>query len=151
MKIELMSWEQCQREHIRKVEVDVERINSILKMCSVRLRVATDIKLDNETASIIAEDFYEIIKELLTAVLLFAGFKSDNHECLIAFFKKSYPEKEYEACIIYELKRIRNKINYEGFFIEKNYIEKNKLEFLHIIQFLTEIITEKLKNDKKKY
>lgn len=149
MKTELMSWEQCQREHIRKVEVDIERINSILKMCSVRLKVTTQIKLDNETASILAENYYEIIKELLIALLLFARFKSDNHECLIAFFKKSYPEKEYETNIIYELKRIRNKINYEGFFIEKDYIERNKLEFLHVIQFLEDIIKEMLKNNKE--
>ncbi|MBS3169280.1 hypothetical protein J4210_02245 [Candidatus Woesearchaeota archaeon] len=149
MKPELMSWEKCKAEHIRKVEVDTERINSILKMCSVRLRVVVEIKLDHETASIIAEDFYEIIKELLTATLLFAGFKSDNHECLIAFFKKIYPEKEYETEIMYELKRIRNKINYEGFFIDKSYIERNKLEFSHIIHFLEDVIKEKLKNNKK--
>ena len=67
---------------------------SILKLCNVRLRIVLDVKLDSETASIIAENYYEIIKELLTALLLLSGRKSDNHECLIAFFKKNYPQKD---------------------------------------------------------
>jgi len=104
------------------------------------------VKLDEETASIIAEDYYEIIKELLTALLLLNGKKSDNHECLITFFKKIYPEKEYETIVIYELKRIRNAIDYEGIFVREDYVERNKLEFLHIIDFLNKEIEEKLKS-----
>ena len=47
---------------------------------------------------------------------------------------------------IQELKIIRNKINYEGLFIEKEYIERNKLEFEPVIQFLKKEIEEKLKS-----
>ena len=90
-----MSWDEC-NSHFRDVSADFEKIRSILKMCKVRLKVVNQIKLDEETASIIAENNYEIIKELLTALLLSKKKKSDNHECLIAFFKKEYPEKEYE-------------------------------------------------------
>ena len=110
------------------------------------MRVLQEIPLDEETASIIAEDYYEIIKELLTALLLLSGKKSDNHECLISFFKKNYPQKEYEITIIYELKKIRNAIDYEGLFVEESYITRNGLEFKHIISFLTQEIEEKLKN-----
>ena len=136
MKKEIMGWEQCTNEHIRTVSVDQDKVMSILKMCSIRLRVLKQIKLDDETASIIAEDYYEVIKELLTALLLTKGLKSNNHECLISFFKKSYSEKEYEIKLIHELKSIRNKISYEGLFVEKNYLDRNQLEFNHIINFL---------------
>ncbi len=145
MKRELMGWEECSK-HIRKVMIDYDKIRSIRKLCEVRLRVVQQIKLDPETASLIAEDYYEIIKELLTALFLLSGRKSDNHECLITFFKKSYPEKEYETTLIHELKRIRNAINYEGLFVDKNYLERNTLEFLQIICFLNKEIEEKLKN-----
>ena len=141
-----MSWGECEKNYIRTVTIDFERINSILKMCTVRLRVLGGVKLDEETASLIAEDYYEIIKELLTALLLLHGLKSDNHECLISFFKKNYPENEYEINLIHELKGIRNKIDYEGLFIEKDYIERNILEFKHIIEFLKKEIEEKLKS-----
>lgn len=145
MKKELMGWEECSG-HLRQVFIDVEKAKSILKLCQVRVKVLSNVKLDDETASIIAEDYYEIIKELLTALLLLSGRKSDNHECLIAFFKKNYPQKEYETAAIYELKRIRNAIDYEGLFVEKSYVERNKLEFKHIIDFLTTAAEEKLKN-----
>ncbi len=145
MKKELMGWEEC-IGHLRNVSKDVDKAKSILKLCNVRLRIVLGVKLDSETASIIAEDYYEIIKELLTALLLLSGKKSDNHECLIAFFKKDYPQKEYEIATIYELKRIRNAIDYEGLFVDKSYVERNRLELKHIIEFLTREVEEKLKN-----
>ena len=146
MKKELTGWGECEREFIRSVKVDEDKTNSILKMCQIRIKVLKQIELDEETASVIAGDYYEIIKELLTALLLLNGLKSSNHECLISFFKKNYLDKEYETKVIHELKGIRNKINYECFFVEKSYVERNKLEFEHIIKFLKKEIEEKLKS-----
>ena len=70
MKKEIINWGICLNEHILKVEPDKEKINSILKMSKVRLRFIKIQKADNETASIICESYYEIIKELLIALLL---------------------------------------------------------------------------------
>jgi uncharacterized protein (UPF0332 family) len=142
MRKEMMDWDICKKEHIRKVSVDKDKINSILKMCSVRLKFVKKQEVDNETASIVTEGYYEIIKELLTALLLKNGLKSDNHECLISFFKKNYSEYEYEINIIYELKNIRNRISYNGLFVEKQYLIKNKLEFEHIIKLLIKLVRE---------
>ena len=142
MKREIMDWDICKKEYIREVSIDKDKINSILKMCSVRLKFAKKQEINDETASLITEDYYEIIKELLTALLLKNGLKSGNHECLISYFKKNYPDYEYETNIVYELKNIRNRINYDGFFIEKQYLIKNKLEFEHIIEILVGLIKE---------
>ncbi len=78
----------------------------------------------------------------MTALLLKNGLKSDNHECLISYLKKNYPSYEYETNIIFGLKNIRNRINYDGFFVDKQYLIKNKLEFEHIIELLIKLITE---------
>ena len=86
-KREIMDWNVCTKEPVRKVSIDSDKINSILKMCEVRLIFVQKQDVDEESASIISEDYYEIIKELLTALLLKHGLKSDNHECLISFFK----------------------------------------------------------------
>jgi uncharacterized protein (UPF0332 family) len=139
---ELMTWEMCKREHVKTVQPDTERIKSILKMCEVRLRVTEAVELDDQTASVIAADYYEIIKELLTALLLKNGLKSDNHECLIAFFKNKYPKYEYEIQAIHQLKDVRNRVSYEGIFVQKSYIEMNKLEFKHIIELLEKLVKE---------
>lgn len=144
MKKEVMGWETCLKEHIKKVETDKEKIKSIKKMCSIRQKVIKDIKLDEEKASIVAESYYEIIKELLVALLNSFGLKSDNHECLIAFFKNKFPKYEYEAGIIYDLKNIRNRIVYDAIFVKKEYITNNKLEFEHIIKLLDSLIDKNL-------
>lgn len=133
---EIMNWKICEEEHIKKVEPDYEKIKSIIKMCDIRLKVLKEITLDEETASIIATDYYEVIKELLTALLLKNGLKSNKHECLISFFKKKYPEHEYETTIIHQLKDVRNRVSYDGIFVKKEYIINNKLEFEHIIELL---------------
>lgn len=139
---EIMDWKICISEHIRKVEPDSEKIASIRKMCNVRLRVVKEIKIDGETASIIAADYYEIIKELLTALLLKNGLKSNNHECLISFFRHKFPECEYEYRIMHQLKNVRNRVSYDGIFVSKEYIDSNKLEFEHIFNLLDKLLAE---------
>lgn len=137
---EIMNWGVCKEDHIRKVDVDKDKINSILKMCSVCLRMTKKQEIDKETASVITRDYYEIIKELLTALLLKNGIKSDNHECLISYFKENFPDYEYEIKIIHELKNVRNRVCYDGVFVEKEYLIKNRLEFEHIIELLVKFI-----------
>ena len=136
----IMNWQQCLEDHIKKVDPDNEKINSIIRMCNIRLKVLKQIKIDQETASVIASDYYEVIKELLTALLLKKGLKSDNHECLISFFKQNFPEYEDEAKIIHQLKDVRNRVSYDGVFVKKEYVETNKLEFQHIIDLLKKLL-----------
>ena len=135
-----MGWNICLHEHIKKIEPDNEKIESIRKMCRVRLRVVGQVAIDDETASVVAEDYYEIIKELLVALLLKNGLKSDNHECLISFFKNSFYKYEFEARTIHQLKDVRNRVSYDGIFVKKEYITSNKLEFEHIIQLLDNLL-----------
>jgi uncharacterized protein (UPF0332 family) len=139
---ELMSWNICEREHVKKVAVDSEKINSIKKMCKIRLKVVNESKGDDERAFIIAEDYYEIIKELLTALLLKHGLKSDNHECLIAFFNHKFSQYSDEVQTIHQLKEVRNRTSYDAVFVKKSYIDMNKLEFEHIIKLLEKLIDE---------
>ncbi|PIN79445.1 hypothetical protein COV16_04135 [Candidatus Woesearchaeota archaeon CG10_big_fil_rev_8_21_14_0_10_34_8] len=139
---EIMSWNICLKEHVKNVEPDHDKIKSIQKMCRIRLRVTKDIELDEETASIIATDYYEIIKELLTALLLKHGLKSNNHECLISFFKENYTKYEYETQTMHSLKNVRNRVSYDGIFVKKEYIDSNKLEFEHCIELLNKLVKE---------
>ncbi len=137
---EIMDIGECMKKHMRKVEPDPERIRSIIKVADARLKSIRQIKKDDETTSIIVEGYYEIIKELLTALLLRDGFRSDNHECLISFFKQAHPQYEYESLTIHELKNIRNRINYDGIFVEPGYLSFNELEFRHIIGLLKGLV-----------
>lgn len=135
-----MDFKVCMKRHLRRVVCDESKVNSLVKIADARLKAIRQIKKDEETASIIVEGYYEIIKELLVALLLKHGFKSENHECLISFFKNNYPDYEYEVTIIHNLKNIRNRINYDGLFVKPHYLEDNELEFIHIISTIKDKI-----------
>jgi len=139
---EMMDWNTCLSGHIKKVSIDEEKILSIKKMCAVRLKVTRMINVDDETASVVAVDYYEVIKELLVALLLRYGMRSDNHECLISFFKNKFSNYEYEVSMMHSLKEVRNRVSYDGIFVKKEYIQNNKMEFEHMITLLGKLLDE---------
>lgn len=141
---ELMLWDECVKNHIIKIEKDEERARALTKMAALRYEYWSNTRFDKKFASIAVDGYYEVVKELLTALLYLNGYKSDNHECLIAYLKEFYPDLAYEVGIIHQLKNIRNDIDYRGFFVSSDYLERNKLEFKHIIEKLQEIITKKI-------
>tara|TARA_Y100000310_G_C20423783_1_gene687965 strand:+ start:280 stop:735 length:456 start_codon:yes stop_codon:yes gene_type:complete len=142
MAKEIMDFERCKKEFIRKADKDIEKIKSLLKMAELELNLISKTEANSDTASKLAKDYYEVIKELLTALLLSHGMKSSNHECLVSFLKMKYPKHEYEAKMVHELKNIRNRISYDGYFVDKDYVAKNKMEFHHIVKLLNGLIIE---------
>jgi len=139
---EIMDFELCKKTHLKSVEPDKAKIASIRLMCKARQKLLAKAELDSETAPVIASDYYEIIKELLVALLLKNGLKSDNHECLISYFKKNYSQYEYEAKAMHQLKEVRNRASYDGVFVKKEYVLSNSLEFKGIIDLLNKLLEE---------
>lgn len=134
------------RCHIKNVQKDFEKVTGLVKVAKARIKALKQIKIDEQTSTIIIEQYYESIKELLTALLLANGKKSKNHEKLIEYFKKHYDYK-YESQIIEELRKYRNKINYEGIFVKPEYLKKNKLEFNHIFSVIAELVEHQLSDN----
>lgn len=110
-------------DSIISVTPDSEKAKSILKMSSVRSEMITTLNQDKFT-SLVVENYYEIIKELITAIMLLDGFKTLSHVELIQYLKNTYKddflESEYE--LIDQLRKIRNRIAYDGFFVNPDYI-----------------------------
>ena len=136
-----MDWSLCDRNFIKRVEVDKERVGSIVKMALKRLERARSTKVIKDNVSFVVEDYYEVIKELLVAFMLKNGFRSKNHQCLISYF---YKEKklEREAILIAQMSFYRNRLNYYGDSIPLVFHEENKKEFEEIIKILKGIIKE---------
>ncbi len=139
----VMNFELCKKNYLKHVEIDQNKINSILHMSKNRFDFIKQIKYKNKYSSIICENYYEIIKELLIALLLRYNLKSNNHECLISFFKYKFPKYEYESLVIHQLKNRRNLLQYEIKLIEYNYLLKNEKVFLKIIDILKRLINLK--------
>ncbi|MBW2976987.1 hypothetical protein KY347_06085 [Candidatus Woesearchaeota archaeon] len=138
--INIMSWGLCASKFIRNVEVDEEQIISIVETADKRLEFIKSNKVTNENVSFIVENYYEIVKELLVALLLKNGIKSSNHQCLISYFYKEFPDYEFEANLISQMSRLRNRLNYYGEKIDFEFYDKNKKEFGKLIALIKNLI-----------
>ena len=140
--INIMDWNKCEREFIRKVEPDKEKAKSIVETSLKRLDFIKVITPNKNNISFIIENYYEIIKELLVAMLLKKGLKSKNHQCLFSYFYKKHPDYEYETNLILKLSFLRNRLNYYGELIDKSFYDKNKDEFIKIIDLLLRMVKD---------
>lgn len=133
---DIMSWKKCEREFIRKVEIDLQRTTSIEKKALRRLNRARNSK----EIDFAVEDYYEVIKELLTAYLLKNGLRSSNHQCLISYFLKENKNMESEAILIQQMSFFRNRFTYYGEDIPSEFHTENKENFEKIIKLLLEMM-----------
>ena len=133
-----MSWKECIDEGIISQSTpDEERSNQMLMMANLRLKF-WDKKVADEFIVLKVEAYYDIIKELLFAHLYKNGYNCTNHLCLIAYLKEKIKDFDFETQKIDELRKVRNEINYRGLTIQKDYLERNELEFKNIIKRLKE-------------
>lgn len=138
----IMDWDLCEREFIRKVNIDNERAKSMVRKALQRLERARKTEISIENISFVVEDYYEVTKELLIAYLLLNGLRSKNHQCLISYFYKENPKYEIEAFLISQMSFFRNRLEYYGEDIPMEFYQKNKDSFEKIINIILELINE---------
>jgi len=125
-----------------KVTPDRERIKSILEMTNL-IQKRINILDKAEFSSLIIVDYYEIIKELITAFLLLNGYKSLSHIELISYLKKNCSDfTRGEIDLIDRLRIFRNRISYEGFGVPNFYLKENEGSYLKIIFKLRGLIKD---------
>src|SRR3989339_1155456 len=126
-------------EDLIRIIPDKEKAKSILKMTDTTLKMIKEIDIDKFSSNI-TKEYYEIIRELMTIILLLDGYKTygeGSHKKLIEYLELNY--KEFDKSEIYfidDLRNIRNKIAYDGFFVEINYILNNIKNIQRIIEKL---------------
>ena len=137
---EFMDWKECEEKFIRDVQVDKNKINSLLKAAEKREYVISKMDVDKDSVSFVVEGYYEIVKELLVALLLSKGLKSSNHQCLLTYFYKTYPEHESYSHLISQMSYLRNRLNYYGELIDYSFYEKNSEKIKKVIAILNSLI-----------
>lgn len=127
-----------------KVTPNKEKVKSILKMTTlIEERIKTQDR-ERMTALIIT-DYYEIIKELITALLLTKGHKTLSHKDLIDYLKERHKEfDEKEISVLDGLRVLRNRVAYEGFFVNPSYLGRNESLFKTIILKIKGLIKKSL-------
>jgi len=124
---------------------DVAMAEELLKLAIHREEFWNSIKPKSKMfPSLFIEGHYEIIKELVTAVLLLEGWKALNHECLFAFLKEKQQNLELDFDYLLELKDLRNSIDYRGVKVSNVIWQQNELKMQLTINHLKEYLKEKL-------
>jgi len=134
-------------EDLIKITPNKEKAKSILKMVETTLEMIKQIDIAKFSSNV-TKEYYDILRELITTILLLNGYKTYGegaHKKLIDYLKSNYKEfSDYEILLIDDLRITRNKISYDGFFVEKDYIERKLNDIQNIIEKLKGIIREKL-------
>ena len=138
-----MDWGECLEGDVKKKRPDFEEAKSLLLMAEKReAYISTKDKM--EFASLVIEDYYEIIKELITAILSADGYKSYSHECLATFLEKFYHFPKGQVILVNQLRKMRNDINYRGVSIDYSYLGRNEADIKGVIAALKHILKGKL-------
>ena len=134
-------------EGLIKVTPDKEKAKSILKMVDTTIEMIKIIDI-TKFSSNITKEYYDVIRELISVVLLLDGYKTYGegaHKKLIEYLQtKNIGFSEYEILLIDDLRITRNKVAYDGFFVERDYIERKIRDIQKIIAKLKDIIKKKL-------
>ena len=130
-------------EEIFRISRSVARAKSLKDMAEDRL---ADIIHETKTYKIV-EQYYEVIKELITALMYTDGFKTLSHKSLIFYLEKNYGKHFSRDEIVFmdETRKLRNDILYYGKHVDKSFLVNHEGELKFIIKKLLKITEEKLK------
>jgi len=144
-----MDWKDCiNYNKVKKVNRNPEQAHSLVELAKRRFE-SIGRRKKNEYPQLLLEEYYETIKELVSALLTLEGYKSYSHECLISFLKEFYPNTltQSQLHLLDDLRRLRSDILYRGREIAEDYFERNLSEIERIITLLFEKVDEETKKD----
>lgn len=125
-----------------KKKPDNNMAKALMKLAEIRLNDVEKLT----TATLKVESYYEIIKELTTALMSLKGYKPYSHECFVYFLEEYYESfDKSEVKLIDQMRVIRNDIVYRGVFVEDDYLERNLGKIILVIKKLKERVNEDLR------
>jgi len=118
---------------IFKITKDERRAKALTDLARNRYLTINELK---EPYRII-EEYYEIIKELITAFMYNSGFKTLSHKALVEFAKENIKTlTSAEISLIDELRIKRNNIVYYGETVNNEFLKARKSVIDWIIEKL---------------
>jgi len=124
-------------DEIFKITKNSVRAESLVEMARERFG---DIHKESKTYKII-EEYYEVIKELITALMYSQGFKTLSHKSLVSYLENNFKEfNKGEIILIDNLRKLRNNIVYYGQKVEKEFLINHEKNIKFIIEKLFEVI-----------
>jgi hypothetical protein len=125
-----------------KIYPDTQTAAALFSMAHTSLQRLQETNVSRYPSNSLV-DYYDIIHKLMESVGMINGmkFKGDGaHLQLIDYVCRSCQLSESMRVFLQELRVYRNRINYEGFVVQKSYIMENEKFFKKIIAQLSTII-----------
>lgn len=127
--------------------VDIELIKSLALVAEKGIdfiaRKSADIPHDSTDWTFVFRDYYEGLRGLIEAYLLFDGIQADNHQCNNAFLCFKHPDLDLNWEFLETIRLKRNAVNYRGHLLNYADWALFKLNFeLHVSALKKEIETK---------
>lgn len=137
--------------NIREKAVDIELIKSLKVVAEKGLEfinaISKDIPKDSTYWTFVFRDYYESLRGLIEAYLLFDGIEADNHQCKNAYLCFKHPQLELNWEFLETIRLKRNAINYRGQLLRYDDWKVLKLNFELHISVLKKEIEKKLSQE----
>ncbi len=123
---------------IRAIKPDKEKAASLKKMAKITLeRLEKTDKINYPTNTL--TDYYDVIHKLMESISLINGIKikgESAHKELIEYISSELRFNQQTTQFLQQMREYRNRISYEGFMINKNYIMLSQKQTDKIIKNL---------------
>lgn len=127
---------------ITKVKPDKQKSESLKKMAEITLERLNKTDIEEYPSNTLL-DYYDVIHRLMESLTIKNGIKAKGegaHQELIEYIFKQDIIDEQTRQFLQQMREYRNRISYEGFMINKNYIHLNKEETKWIIKKFLELL-----------
>ena len=126
-----------EKEEILKISKDKKRAISLRNLAEDRFKDISSLTKPYK----IVEEYYEIIKELITAIMYIDGFKTLSHKSLVSYLKDHYNNfSAGEIKLIDELRILRDNVLYYGEKVDETFLINKKERFNEIIKKLFRLL-----------
>ena len=123
---------------ITKVKPDKQKAGSLKKMAEITLERLDQTDTEKYPSNTLL-DYYDVIHKLMESLALKEGIKTKGegaHQELIDYVAKQHNFDEQMRQFLQHMRDYRNRISYEGFMINKNFILLNVAKIKGIIKKL---------------
>ncbi len=131
---------------MREVRPDPDKASVLVKMSDKILERVRETDEDRFPSQVL-RDYYDALRQLMEAVACLNGVKSEGlgaHQQLIDWLIDEYNLSEGKRQFLHQIRRHRNRFEYEGYFVNKEYIARNKPKINEIIVLLKDILDQSL-------
>jgi len=123
---------------ITKIKPDKQKSESLKKIAEITLERLDRTNMESYPTNTLI-DYYDILHKLMEALTLKNGVKIKGegaHQELIDYLAKQHIFDEQTRGFLQQVRDYRNRISYEGFMINKNYIILNKKIIINVMNKL---------------